>query len=77
MIWTISYCGLYGYSDSPEVTLILGVPSWVMWGIFVPWTLCTVISSLLATLFMQDADLGEDPEEILSEKEAAREIGDA
>lgn len=81
-LWTIGYCGLFGYGDQPEVKLVLGIPSWVMWGVFVPWGLCTVVSALLATAFIHDADLGEDPEERVaedtrSEREAAREIGDA
>jgi hypothetical protein len=77
MLWTIGYCGMFGYGDQGGVKLVLGVPSWVMWGVFVPWGLCTVVSSLLATVFIQDADLGEDPEEKRGEHEAAREIGDA
>ena len=77
MVWTIGYCALYGYSPDPESPLILGVPSWVMWGVFVPWTACTCLSTLLGLYFIRDADLGEDPDEKRSEHEAAREIGDA
>jgi hypothetical protein len=77
MLWTIGYCGTFGYGSEGEPTLVLGVPSWVMWGIFVPWTVCTCLSTILATSFIRDADLGEDPEEVRSDQEAAREIGDA
>jgi hypothetical protein len=76
-LWTIGYCGTFGYGQTGEIQLVLGVPSWVMWGIFVPWGLCTIISSVLASALMSDADLGEDPEEKRGEHEAAREIGDA
>ena len=76
-LWTIGYCGMFGYGQNTEVKLVLGIPNWVMWGVFVPWTLCTIFSSLLATFFIRDADLGEDPEEKRGEHEAAREIGDA
>ena len=76
-LWTIGYCGVFGYGQEGEIELISGIPSWVMWGVFVPWTLCTIVSSLLATFFIRDADLGEDPEEQRGEHEAAREIGDA
>lgn len=77
MAWTIGYCGLFGYRSDPEPTLLLGIPGWVVWGIFVPWTVCTCVSSLLATFFIRDADLGEDPDEKRSDHEAAREVGDA
>ena len=77
LVWTIGYCGLFAYGDSGAVRLVFGIPSWVMWGVFAPWTLCTIFSSLLATFFIRDADLGEDPEEKRGEHEAAREIGDA
>lgn len=81
LAWTIGYCGIFAYDQDAEVKLILGVPSWVMWGVFAPWTICTIVSSLLAYYFIRDADLGEDPEEktlgeIRGEHEAAREIGD-
>lgn len=76
-LWTIGYCATFGYGQTSETELVLGIPSWVMWGVFVPWTICTIVSSVLATAFMSDADLGEDPEEKRGEHEAAREIGDA
>lgn len=86
-LWTIGYCAAFGYGQPGEVPLVLGVPSWVMWGVFAPWTMCTIVSSLLATFFIRDADLGEDPDDSVSEdsvskdkrseREAAREIGDA
>ena len=62
-IWTLGYCSLYGYERTAEPILILGIPSWVVWGVFVPWTTCTCASTLLAMTFIRDADLGEDPEE--------------
>lgn len=74
--WTVGYCARYGYQPEPRPPLVLGIPSWIMWGIFVPWTVCTVLSTLLAWLLMTDDDLGEDPDELRSELEAAREVGD-
>jgi hypothetical protein len=63
MAWTIGYCGTYGYDQTAMPTLIFGIPRWVLWGIFVPWTVCTCLSSVLALVVIRDADLGEDPEE--------------
>ena len=76
MAWTIGYTAAYGYEPQDPPQLVLGVPSWVMWGVFMPWTVCTIASMVLAWWFMADADLGEDPEEVRGEHEAAREIGD-
>jgi len=75
-LWTIGYSATFGYDVQPDPPLIFGVPSWVMWGVFLPWTICTLLSGILAWSFMADADLGEDPEEVRSDHEAAREIGD-
>lgn len=74
--WTIGYSAAFGYQIEAEPPLVLGVPEWVMWGVFAPWTVCTLLSAVLAWSFMKDEDLGEDPEEARSEKEAAREVGD-
>jgi type VI protein secretion system component VasK len=61
--WTIGYSALYGYGPQPEVGLVWGIPSWVMWGVFVPWTVCTIASTWLAWRFIADDDLGCDSEE--------------
>jgi hypothetical protein len=76
-LWTIGYCATFGYGQTGDVKLVLGIPSWVMFGIFVPWGLCTIVSSLLATLLIRDAVLGVDPEEKRGEHEAVWEFGDA
>ncbi len=61
MAYTVGYCYLYGYRRAPEdVRLVLGIPDWVLWGVFAPWLAWTVISSLFAKFVMQDAWLGEE-----------------
>ncbi len=61
MIWSISVCYLMGYNRPPgELTLVLGFPDWVFWGIVVPWLTCTVVSCVFAVLFVRDGDLGTD-----------------
>jgi len=77
LLWTVGYGAMFGYRPDAEPVLVMGIPSWVVWGIFVPWTICTCVSSLLATYFIRDADLGDDPDEKRSDLEAAREVGDA
>ncbi len=60
LTYTIGYCTLYGYGTKAEdLTLVLGVPSWVMWGIFLPWGLCTLFHCWFAVCVMQDHELEE------------------
>ena len=40
---------------------MLGFPTWVFWGILVPWMACTAVSVWFAFAFMGDEDLGEEP----------------
>jgi hypothetical protein len=63
LAYTIGYCTLYGYgAEAERLSLVLGVPSWVMWGIFLPWGLCTVFHCWFSVFVMQDHFL-EDPAE--------------
>jgi hypothetical protein len=74
--WTVGYSAAFGYTVKQDPPLVFGIPAWVLWGVFLPWTACTLASAVLSWKFIADADLGEDPVEIRSEHEAAREIGD-
>ncbi|MFO0953976.1 MAG: hypothetical protein U0835_23030 [Isosphaeraceae bacterium] len=43
-----------------EIRPVLGMPSWVFWGILAPWAACAVFSIGFAGFYMADDDLGED-----------------
>lgn len=61
--YTIGYCTLYGYGTEEQgLSLVLGVPSWVMWGIFLPWGLCTVFHCWFSVFVMEDHELEEAAE---------------
>jgi hypothetical protein len=61
MAYTVGYCCLYGYGRSAEsLTFVLGFPTWVFWGIVVPWGACTLISCGFSLFFMKVCELGED-----------------
>ncbi len=61
LVWCITTCVVLGYGDSSgDVTLILGIPHWVFWGVVVPWASAGVFSVVFATFFMKDHDLGPD-----------------
>jgi hypothetical protein len=73
-IYTLAFCYRYGYGRDPAtLTYALGVPDWVFWGVFTPWTICTLLSFWVANFFMADDDLGEvRPEVDLHREEAPR-----
>ena len=57
-IWVTSYCHFHAYAELPgEVPLVFGMPSWVFWGVAVPWCVATALSIAFAVFFMQDHDL--------------------
>lgn len=71
-VWLAStiYCCVYsyffgyirpGHSLGPDdVQPIFGLPSWVFWGIMVPWAICGVFMFWFAGWYMADDDLGTD-----------------
>lgn len=72
LVWSVSYCYLNGYRLSPEeVTTVWGVPTWVAFGIAVPWLLADVFSVWFCFFFMQEDDLGEAHEGLDIEEEIA------
>jgi len=55
LVWTVGYSALFGYEiDASELTLVMGMPSWVFWGIFVPWMSATVFSVWFGLSYMND-----------------------
>ena len=55
--WVLIYCGFEAYSqDHEDVKITLGMPSWVFWGIAVPW-ICSIVFTIYFSLFvMKDND---------------------
>lgn len=60
-IWSVSWCYFHGYyvEDKPLRT-VMGLPSWVFWGIAVPWVICDVFTIWLCFAYMEDDPLGEE-----------------
>lgn len=65
-IYTCTYCYFFGYRrdgnplDVQDIQPVLGVPSWIFWGVFAPWMVCSVFTFWFAGFYMADDDLGSD-----------------
>ena len=65
-VYSCSYCYTFGYirPNRPlgveDIHPILGMPSWVFWGIMAPWACCALFTFGFAGFWMTDDDLGED-----------------
>jgi hypothetical protein len=60
MAWTIGYCSQHAYDRPAEdIQIVLGFPDWIVWGILVPWGVCSVLSIAFAFGVMSDDPLGE------------------
>ncbi len=59
-IWVVGYCVWFGYPDEERpLTTVLGMPSWVFWGVLVPWIVAATVSSWFALTQMEDHPLDE------------------
>ena len=69
-VWTVSWCYAHGYDEAtvtPIVT-VLGIPSWVFWGIAVPWLVADVFTIWFFLWHMQDEDFAEDVSDVTGEE---------
>ncbi len=57
-----------------RVTFVLGFPSWIFWGVALPWWICTAFSLIFGAFLVRDEDLGLDPEQATA---AAGEVAHA
>ncbi len=74
LAWSVGYCALNAYPPqdrlaeaAAKLTYTFGFPTWVFYGIVVPWVLCSILSFFISRFVISDADLGMDPEEALKE----------
>ena len=59
-LWTVPFCYFNGYDsqiDVKELTFILGMPSWVFWGIAVPWMCCNLVTIWFCFGYFSEDDL--------------------
>jgi len=65
LVWSVSWCYVAGYREpgaGPPST-VLGMPSWVFWGVLVPWLAADAFSVWFCFFGMADDPLGEAEDE--------------
>jgi hypothetical protein len=55
-----SYLTGYARPGPDDVRTVLGMPSWFLWSVMVPWAACGVFTLIYVGFFMVDDDLGRD-----------------
>ena len=60
-LWVLGYCTLFGYqTDATDLRLVWGMPSWVFWGILLPWIASVLATTWFALTQMKDHPLPEE-----------------
>ena len=52
-VWVITVSYRLGY-QTHEYTTTLGLPTWIVWGVLVPWLAAVVMNTVLAFAIMAD-----------------------
>jgi len=69
MAWCIWWCYTQGYHlPAGEVEKTFGLPSWVFWGILVPWLVSDIFIGWFCFAYMQDDPLGEAGDELAEDQ---------
>jgi hypothetical protein len=66
-VWALTVCLNFGYPDTVDplnFPTVFGIPAWVAWGIAFPWLIANVVTIWFCLFVMEDADLGETPDEL-------------
>ncbi len=78
LVWTIGASAWSGYGDPTDrVATLLGIPTWVVWGVLVPWTAALVFSIWFSLSYMREDDLGREGEAVEEDRDASEPSSDA
>ena len=74
LVITLIICGTMGYDKSPteiaRVDATMGMPTWVFWGLLVPWVMVNLLTILFCFVWMTEDDLSDPDEEAMLRKMA-------
>jgi hypothetical protein len=66
LFWAVPFCYVTGYigNYAPEsFSTTWGIPTWLFWGIAVPWLVADLITTWFCFRYMKDDDLGQSAAE--------------
>ncbi len=67
LCWVVPFSYVFGYqqpTNSVELSLTLGMPTWVFWGVAVPWLVSSIAGISLCVWFIREEEFAEPvPEE--------------
>jgi hypothetical protein len=73
-IWVVGLCVSRGYDIDPaKLETTMGMPSWIFWGVGLPWLMANVVTIWFALKFMVDDPLEEPATDADSKPEAGNE----
>ncbi len=62
--WVITYSYFNAYKDqNEEPSITFGMPSWVFWGIAVPWICATAFTVYLSLFVIKDQEFRNEEEQ--------------
>lgn len=62
LCWVVPVSYLFGYqqpTNSAELSMTAGMPTWVFWGVAVPWVICSITGISLCVWFIQEEEFIE------------------
>ena len=74
LIWAVPFCYLNGYEqefDPQTFSTTWGIPTWLFWGILVPWIGANLFTAWFCFGYMKDDDLGETDEHTEGEDDSS------
>ena len=57
LLWTVGYSCFVGYRDPEDVSILLGMPDWIVIGVALPWGLSTLFTLVFSLWFIADDKL--------------------
>lgn len=62
MLWAVPVSYIFGYvdvTDPGSFSTTWGIPTWLFWGILVPWIAADIVTTWFCFCYMKDDDIGE------------------
>ena len=77
LVWAVPFCYLNGYIgdyDAKTFSTTWGIPTWLFWGILVPWIVADIFTTWFCFCYMKDDDVGAAQEGADFEQEAPETV---